>query len=119
MNKSVLVCDDDEGIIDVTTIILEDKGYKVIPINNCQEIFAKIEKSKPDVILLDLWMPNLTGEEITKELKKNKKLKNIPVIIVSASKDTEKVAKAAGADDFICKPFDIVELENMVEKHTT
>lgn len=117
MNKSILICDDDAGILDVTTMILQDKGYHVTALHNCHDIMAKIEKLKPAVILLDLWMPDVNGEEVTRALKNNKKTKDIPVIIISASKDTKKVAENAGANDFICKPFDIEDLETKVDKY--
>jgi DNA-binding response OmpR family regulator len=117
-NKTVLICDDDEGIIEVTTIILEEKGYNVISMTSCETLFEKIDKFNPRVILLDLWMPDATGDEITRQLKADDKTKQIPIIIVSANKDTEKVAKESGADDFLCKPFDINELEDIVQKYS-
>jgi DNA-binding response OmpR family regulator len=116
MAKRIIVCDDDEGILDVTKIILEDIGYEVDTMVDCDNLITILERRQPAVILLDLWMPNTGGESITREIKKNKKLKKIPIIIVSASKDTEKVAFDAGADGFICKPFDIEELETLVKK---
>ena len=118
-SKCILVCDDDEGIIDVTNIVLTEKGYDVKTVSNCKNIFQKIKQFRPCVILLDLWMPDMTGDEITRILKDDYETKDIPVIIVSASKDTEKVARLAGADDFICKPFDIDELEQKVEEYVS
>ena len=63
-------------------------------------------------------MPNLSGEKIAKQLKDQEKTRHIPVIIMSASRKTEQTAKSAGADDYICKPFDIEELEEIVRKYT-
>jgi DNA-binding response OmpR family regulator len=103
--------------VEVATIILQNKGYTVVAITNGDTIFDKIKSARPNVILLDLWMPHRTGEEITRELKSNKDTKDIPIIIVSASKDTEKVSRRIGADDFICKPFDIEVLEALVDKY--
>ena len=117
MKKKVLICDDDEGIIDVIRIILEDKGYQVDICNDSRTIYKTIEKIKPNILLLDLWMPGLAGDEITRELKNNNTTKNIPIIIISASKDTEIVAKDSGAEGFICKPFDILEIEDVVKKY--
>lgn len=117
MNKTVLICDDDEGIIDVATIVLQDKGYKVISLLNGEKILEKIKEVKPDIILLDLWMPALPGDLLTKQLKSIESTKNIPIIIVSAGRDTKKVAAEAGADGFLNKPFDITELEQIVEKY--
>ena len=115
--KTVLICEDDEGIIDVTTIVLQEKGYKVIPLLDCQKVYEYVDTHKPDIILLDLWMPDINGEEVTRTLKSNDHTKHIPIIIISANKDTEKIAKNAGADTFLCKPFDIEELEQTVERY--
>lgn len=114
--KTVLICDDDEGILDVVSIVLEDQGYNVVTVMNSNEIFHEIERANPVLILLDLWMPGLTGEQITARLKKSDQTKNIPVIIISASKDAQEVARVIGADDCINKPFDIHHLEKVVEK---
>ncbi|HYD35442.1 MAG TPA: response regulator [Vitreimonas sp.] len=114
--KHIFICEDDEGIIEVTKTILEEKGYIVETCSSCTQIFEKLEKVKPDLLLIDLWMPQIGGAEITKKLKADPKTKKIPVIILSANKDTENVAKSVGADDFIQKPFDIDVLEEKVEK---
>lgn len=116
--KKVLICDDDEGILDVIKIILEEKGYDVFILSKSEKVYETVDTFKPDVILLDLWMPGISGETITKELKKTSKTKMIPIIIVSANKDTIKIAKELEADDFLCKPFNIDRLEEMVDKYT-
>ena len=113
----VFICDDDEGILDVTKIILEEKGYEVSIILDCTTLIKRAESEKPAVILLDLWMPEINGEELTKQLKSNTLTRDIKIIIISANKDTEKIAKLAGADDFIHKPFDIDELEKTLAKY--
>ena len=117
MTKNILICDDDEGILDVATIVLHDKGYNVIALNDCKDVAEKISDYSPDLILLDLWMPGVGGEELAKRLKKDDKTKNIPIVVVSARRDTEEAAKKSGADDFLLKPFDIEQLEYVVEKH--
>ena len=116
-NKRILVCDDDEGIADIVKIILENKGYNVFSLTQCDDIFQKIEHIMPCLILLDLWMPILSGEEITKRLKQQEETKNIPVIIISANRDTQQIAEKVHANGFLCKPFDIEELESIVEKY--
>lgn len=117
MQKYVLLVDDDEGILDVSTIILNERGYKVEQMMDPEGIYKRIKKDPPGVILLDLWMPQLSGEEILQNLKNNKRTSSIPVIVVSASKDTEVISKRLGADGYINKPFDITELEKVVSKY--
>lgn len=116
MKKHILICDDDTGILDIITIIFDDKGYEVTAINDSDEVLAAVTTKRPDIILLDLWMPNISGDEITKILKSNPATAHIPIIISSANKDTQKISDDAGADTFILKPFDIDELEMLVEK---
>jgi CheY-like chemotaxis protein len=115
--KKVLICDDDEGIIDVATIVLQEKGYSVISLTQAEAIYELVAEHNPDIILLDLWMPDLGGDEITKKLKSDSSTKHIPIILFSASKSTEETAKQLGADAFLCKPFDIDELEEMIATH--
>ncbi len=117
MQKYVLVVDNDEGILEVFESILSEKNYRVEKMLDPEGIFNRIKKKPPTVILLDLWMPQLSGVEILQTLKSKKKTASIPVIVVSASKDTEKIAKRLGADGYISKPFDITELKKMVGKY--
>ena len=65
MNKqNILICDDDEGIVDVMKIVLTEKGYEVRAIDNGKEIFQQIQEQRPDLILIDFWMPGITGDEV-------------------------------------------------------
>lgn len=118
MKKHILVCDDDVGILDIISIILDEKGYAVIALSDSEQVVATVIHKKPDVILLDLSMPAISGDEITRRLKSDPATASIPIIISSANKDTEKIAQEAGANNFILKPFDIEELEKMVDQYT-
>jgi CheY-like chemotaxis protein len=118
MNKKrILICEDDEGIAEIVQILLEGKGYKVACLHDSRTVYTKIAEVKPDLILLDLWMPGLNGEEIVRHLKGNEITRPIPIIIISANRDTEKIAKQTGADAFLAKPFDLAVLENIVEDY--
>src|SRR3989304_9701549 len=101
--KKILVVDDDEGILEVMRIILEDRGYQIVVTTQALEVEKKIKQEQPDLILLDLWMAGLDGEEIIKKLKSQKKIKNIPTLVISALNDGEIRAKKAGADGFLAK----------------
>lgn len=117
--RKILVCDDDEGISEVIKVILEGSGYQVNILNNGKAILKKVASFKPDMILLDIWMPGIDGREITKVLKRDPKSTHIPVVVVSALNDTKKIAKDCGADDFLPKPFDMNNLLHLVQKYTT
>lgn len=112
----ILICDDDDGVLDVCQIILQEKGYEVKTISQPQRVFEEVARYQPDLIILDLWMPRLGGEEVACVLKKSWQTQKIPVMILSANKDIEKSALRCGAAGFLSKPFEIEDLEKMVQK---
>jgi DNA-binding response OmpR family regulator len=114
--KKILVVDDDPNIVDSIKLLLEMEGYKVE--TDCDgKTIPIVEKTTPDLILLDIWMSGQDGREICKHLKKQAHTKKIPIIMVSASKDIIDSSKEAGADDFIAKPFEITDLLAKIESH--
>src|SRR5215207_268683 len=116
MEKKVLVADDDPAILDAIEMMLALEGYEVDTTVNGETIY-KMEKEYPDVLLLDIWMSGQDGRELCKYLKKNPHTSHIPIIMISASRDVERSAKEAGAEDFLAKPFDMDELLEKVKKH--
>lgn len=114
MKKNILICDDDQDIVDLMTLIFEKEGHNVISINNCNIIWNEIEKQRPDVIFMDLWIPDMGGEEATKILKRENDTKSIRVILLSASTQIAEVAKRTKADGYLPKPFDIKELKDLL-----
>jgi two-component system cell cycle response regulator DivK len=112
-----MICDDDHDILEVTAIILEQKGYRVVTYTDCNDIFDKIDEAKPDLILMDLWIPDMGGANVTMLLKSSDKTRNIPVVIFSANNDIAKVAEEVGADGFLKKPFDIKTLEQVIDSN--
>ncbi|MFC1225311.1 response regulator [Pedobacter sp. BG31] len=105
--KKIMICDDDEGIIDVLEMILDEVGHTVISVNDSLKVQAAIDKEQPDLLILDLWMPRLSGQEVLKHLRKHSTHHQLKVIVISASRDGEQVASNAGANQFIAKPFDL------------
>ena len=116
-NKCVLICDDDEDILEVTKTILSMRGYHVETINNCDNLLEVVKKVQPDIILMDLRIPEIGGEEATRILKSTDYSKDIPVFIFSANNDIERAAANAGADGFLRKHFEIKALEDIIEHH--
>jgi len=114
MPNLVLVCDDDIDILEAIKMVLVDKGYDVKTLSSGINLFDEIKKNCPSVILLDLWMPNVNGEELAKKIKNNSKTKDIPVIIISANTNVSAIVKNIKVDGFLSKPFDIVHLEQIV-----
>lgn len=108
--KKILVCDDDPGILEMLELILEETGHIIIPEQNSLNVKMIIEKESPDLLLLDLWMPVISGDQILAAVRLNPQTTALPVIIFSASKDGADIAKKSGATAFVAKPFDIDEL---------
>jgi DNA-binding response OmpR family regulator len=115
MKPKILIYEDDESILEVLQMILEEEGYDIVADTHCDNMDG-IRTHMPDLILIDLWIPELGGEEVCKEVKSDPKLKLIPVMFISASNDTEKIAKKVNADAFIHKPFDISEVKEKAKK---
>lgn len=115
MNKSILIVDDDPDILQAIKYTLEDVGYKIEVSKKGDEAeqLGTREKKLPKLIILDALLSGKDGWEICKKLKGEKISKNIPIIMISAHPDAGKLAKAAGADDFIAKPFHI---ETLIDK---
>ena len=115
-NYKILVADDDPAILDAIGLILEDEGYNVVKTSDGETI-PKMKAELPAVLLLDIWMSGQDGREICRVLKNQSETRDIPVILISASRDIQNSAKEAGADDFLAKPFQMDDLLRMVEKH--
>jgi CheY-like chemotaxis protein len=107
--KKIMVVDDDAGIVQALRLILEDEGYAVTAIMDGQTV-RDMEGDVPDLLLLDIWMSGVDGRDICRHLKSRDRTRNMPIIICSANRDTQNIAKEAGADEFLTKPFDIDDL---------
>jgi len=112
--KTIMIADDDPGILDAVGILLEFEGYTVKSSPNGAELLH-MNAGYPDLVLLDIWMSGRDGRDICRYLKNNPGTCDIPVLLISASKDIERSARAAGADDFIEKPFDMTVLLAKIE----
>lgn len=117
MTKKVFIFDDNTDILDLCTLILEDAGYEIKTSDTSNAIVEQVSAYMPDLIFMDNWLPDIGGIEATQALKKHPELKHIPVIYFSANNDVSQLAEKAGADNFLSKPFDIQELEEMVSRH--
>ncbi len=113
--KTVLIFDDDIELLELCTVILEKRGYNVKTNDNCVDIQQVLDTNRPDVILMDNWIPDIGGVEATRFIKKSS-FSSVPVIFFSANNDVKGLAAAAGADAYITKPFNISELEDVIEK---
>jgi two-component system cell cycle response regulator len=109
----ILVVDDHEDNIEVLKVRLESWGYATASCSNGADALAYVEQSPPDLILLDVMMPEISGIEVARRIKGNSKLPFIPIIMQTALDSTEDKVEGleAGADDYITKPIDFAELK--------
>jgi DNA-binding response OmpR family regulator len=115
--KRIMIADDDPGIVDAVEMLLEFEGYQVTSTVDGSTVLD-MKDELPDLLLLDIWMSGEDGRDICKKLKSLSATKNIPVIMISASRDIKESALAAGADDFLAKPFEMDELLRKIEQLT-
>ncbi|MGD2034393.1 MAG: response regulator [Bacteroidales bacterium] len=114
----ILVVDDSTTNVVLLEAILDEKGYRIETALNATEAYNLIKRETPDLILLDLLMPKISGFDFLEEIRKNSKTKNTPVIVVSALTDEENVNRIMkmGAIDFVKKPIDLQYLVDRVEQ---
>ncbi|MGA7731841.1 MAG: response regulator [Chloroflexia bacterium] len=112
---SLLVVDDDEPIRDLLISALEGEGYRVVVARDGEEAWAKVQQVRPDMILLDLQMPRMTGWAFIKQAEAEGI--SVPIVVMSALVNTTREAQELGAVDCLSKPFDLNDLINMVASY--
>lgn len=117
MEKCVLVYEDDLEISFLCKTILRKPNRRIEMRMKCDNIISDIEQIHPDVILMDLWIPEMGGEKAVSLMKNNPETRHIPAILFSANPDIEKIGRKVNADGFIKKPFDIAELREIIERN--
>ena len=115
--KCILIYDDDQEILTVCKAILDKGDYRVETLANCQNIIADIETINPDIILMDLWIPKIGGENAINLMHENDKTKHIPVILFSANDEIEKISKRVNANGYLKKPFDISTFKETIKNN--
>ena len=116
---NILIVDDIPANLQILGDILEGNGYKVREVANGTLALQVAEKEKPDLILLDILMPEMNGFEVCRRLKESQNLKDVPIIFISAINDTDDIVMAltAGGVDYITKPFKAEEVMARVATH--
>jgi DNA-binding response OmpR family regulator len=119
MPKKILVVDDEVEFVDAVKMRLEANDYTVIAAHDGRECMDKARREKPDLILLDLVMPESNGFETLSNLKTDPQTANMPVIILTAKSDTEYILDAGklGAADYVVKPPSMQALLDIIRKY--
>jgi CheY-like chemotaxis protein len=118
MGKKILVVDDEPDLLKVTLLRLKKTGYEAFGGVDGQEALNLARQIIPDLIILDVYLPMINGDDVTKILKKDDELKHIPIILISATtpKTLDEKARECGADAYLKKPFEPEELVSLVKK---
>src|SRR5574341_289139 len=112
--ETIFVVDDNPDIVNIVKAVLEGKGYNVLCAYSGAELFTRMKDDKPDLIILDIMMPEMDGLEVLSQLKSASETSSIPVILLTAKVQYEDVLGGykLGADYYITKPFTSTQLIN-------
>ena len=119
-SKKIIVVDDSPAILDSVKLMLNMEGFEVSNYERGSDMFNSLleTSTKPDVILMDMWLSGEDGRDICKMIKQHQEFKNIPVVIMSASRGLGDSAIESGAIDFIPKPFDLGEIVEKIRYYS-
>lgn len=119
MGKKVLIVDDSPTIVEITKAMLREEGYELDSANNGEEALEKIKTFKPDLVLLDVMMPDMDGYSVVQSLRKEAEPGNpdyIKVIVVTSKEKMRDLFEMEGVEGYIVKPFFRVELLEKIEE---
>jgi two-component system cell cycle response regulator DivK len=116
--KKILIVDDNEDVVTTYRVVLERMGYGVDIARDGNECLEKIEQNRPDIVLLDVLLPGLSGNEVCRLIKETARTSDIPVVAITASvaADTREKMAEVGADAFLLKPIEVSDLNRVVKK---
>lgn len=118
-NKTVLIVEDNELNMKLFEDLLEAHGYETVQTNDGRKVMDMAREHMPDLIIMDIQLPEISGLDVTEMLKKDDALKAIPVIAVTAfaMKGDEEKIRQRGCEDYIAKPISVTEFINVIKKH--
>ena len=118
MARKILTCDDEKHIVRLIQVNLERQGYEVITAFNGAECLEKVKEDRPDLIVLDVMMPEMSCFEVLDNVKKDPETENIPVIMLTARAQDSDVLRGwqSGVECYLTKPFNPMELIAFVKR---
>lgn len=119
MNKTVLIVEDNELNMKLFNDLLEAHNINTLQTKDGREVLDIAREKKPDLVIMDIQLPEVSGLEVTKWLKADEELKSIPVVAVTAfaMKGDEQKIREVGCDDYISKPISVAHFMEVVQKH--
>ena len=116
MNRKILIVDDDENILILYSRALQKYNYETATLTSTEYLLDIVKETKPDLIIMDIWIPTIGGEAAAELLKNDINTFEIPIIFVSGNADTDVIAFKVGVEGFLNKPFESKELVNKIEE---
>lgn len=120
MSAKIMIVDDEPDTVELVSLVLESEGYEVIPVYNGRDALNMLKDVKPDLILLDIMMPDVDGWNVYQSIRSNEETKDLPVVMLTAkAQSIDKMIglHVVGVDGYITKPFGHRELTDGVKKH--
>lgn len=111
---NVLVCEDDPGIQDLMEIMLEDMNFEVMKCDNQESVKELMSTEKVDIVIMDYWLSDGKADDVIIETKK--KYPEVPILVVSADTNLDEVVKKLEVNDYLKKPFDIIEFQSKIKE---
>jgi len=108
--RTVLIVDDEFGVLEVLEFILQDAGFKVVSAVNGQDALVRLKETKPDLVIVDLMMPILDGIGVIQSIRSDDGLRNIPIILVSALPESTVSQRSQAYNAFLRKPYKTEDL---------
>ena len=114
--KTILIVDDEFGVLEVLEFILSDAGYTVVSAVNGQDALARLDKTKPDLAIVDFMMPILDGNGVVEAIRSDKRLRDIPIIMASALPEMTIRERCDGFNAFLRKPYKTEQLMEEISR---
>ncbi len=114
--KKILIIEHDLDVLDLLQCLVDDLGFDAVKLNNVKTI-SEIVHISPDLILLDNWLDPVNGNSLCLQIKEHPPIQKIPLILLSTSHDVRQIAEKNQADGFLKKPFEIIELNEMISSY--
>jgi DNA-binding response OmpR family regulator len=113
----ILVVEDEESLLKLESILFASKGYAVTGVRDGKSALAAIAANRPDIVVLDIMLPDLDGFEVCRAIKENPETRLLPVIMLTAKKSSQDLERGrlAGADAYLTKPFKSVKVLEVIE----
>jgi len=113
----ILIVEDEESLLKLESILLSSKGYQVTGVMDGKSALDEINARKPDLVVLDIMLPELDGFEVCKRIKENPETAGIPVVMLTAKKNSQDYARGmqVGADAYVTKPFKSAQVMELIE----